>query len=147
MKKLILILLLLIGTVVNAENIPSQVDLNIKSVITKGRWSEENFNSEYRFILYQYGYEHVRGKIWIQWLQWEFDSDGISTQKKLVSEMPIAELNKLGYSLAIPECMENWKCPYFEIKAYSTFESVPNKKFKLTPIEPGKYKIEEIPWK
>ena len=122
----------------------TKLALNIESVTTQGEWEFNGKKGSYRFILYQYGFEHVIGELWVQWLQWETDNDDLHKSKVLVAEKPIAELNNLRFSLAQPVCVEPWPCLKYEIEAFSTFESVPNKKYIFEPTDIGKYNLEEV---
>lgn len=145
MLDLVKILILFIFCLsVSAENKHYDLDANIDSIISFGNWAQDTQEGNYRFILYQRGFEHVRGELRLQWLKWKQDKNGVYTEKVVTSEVPIEEINKLGFSITTPECKETWKCEFFEVMAYSTFEGIPNKKFIITPLEPGKYKCEEI---
>ena len=123
---------------------PKDIDITIESISSQGQWEIEGKEGSYRFVLYQYGFEHVVGELWVQWLQWETDKDGMYTHKVLVFEKPIVELNKLNYALEQPVCIKPWPCSEFKIEAFSTFEGTPNKKFIFKPLTVGSYSIEEV---
>ena len=120
------------------------IDVKVDSISTLGSWEEKDEEGEYRFILYRYGFEHARGELWVQWLRWEIDKDGLYTHKVIAAEAPIKQVNVLGFALELPQCIVKWPCSEFNIMAYSTFESVPNKKFKFVPSGIGRYEVQEI---
>ena len=122
----------------------SDIDVNVDSISTVGRWKIDGQEGVYRFIIYEHGNEHVRGELLIQWLRWEIDEQGLYTNKVLAAEIPVKEINSLGFALKLPECNGGWPCPEFTILALSTFESEPNKRFLITPIGIGSYEIEEV---
>ena len=139
---LILIAVYLLPSFSQAEEL--SLDIKIESVSSQGQWEAGNKEGSYRFVLYQYGFEHVRGEIWVQWLTWEVDKDGIYTRKVLAADKPIEELNRLGFALEQPVCVKPWPCKEFNIVAASTFEGVSSKKYLFKPTGIGTYEIKEV---
>ena len=134
-------MLLVIVQLVSAEK--TSIDTNITAIWSMGKWENKGKEGTYRFILYEFGHEHIRGELWIQWLEWKKDEDGIIIGNTLLSELPIKELNQLGYAIGPPKCLQGWTCKLFEVEAFSSFEGLGNKSFEVSPVAVGSYKINE----
>ena len=79
------------------------MDLRIESITSQAEWAFEGKEGPYRFILYQCGFEHGVGEMWVQWLQWDTDKDELYTHKVIVAKIPITAINTLRFA---PEQLE-----------------------------------------
>ncbi len=110
---------------VDASELP-----DIELVLDKGRWSNDGFTGELKYLLSKE--PNGANKIFIQWLS---DEDGSVAYTVSVREFNIAP----EYKLELPECLSD-DCTLSKIKATHVYEDV-SQTFVLNLVGLGRYSV------
>ncbi len=137
--KIIFVFSLLFLSYICEADIENSYETSLSHVYSGGYWKLGKKDGYLRFITKRYGSEHVTSKLFVQWITYHYD--GVS-DSKILSEVPIKELNNDYYSFSSPLCQDQPPCQSYLLVATHSFSNKTHE-FTLTFPNIGVYTIIE----